>query len=149
MTLGGLAVALAYCLCIGGPVGLLTGLLAGALSGLFLFLPFLLRAAGGGDVKMLAATGVVVGLPNVAVHLFLVSVAGFILAMVLWCAGMVDGGRLKHYFRLCFDWRYDWREGAKMLPARSSEKVRVPFGVAIAAGTWMTLLWECIKLGGI
>ena len=139
-TLGGLAAALVYCLAFGGVELFASSLLAGLLAGLFLLIPFFLRSAGGGDLKMLAAAGVVVGIKEVVNLLFFVSISGFVLAVVLWCAGKVDASRLKHYFRVCFDWRYDRAAGRKSLPPRSSEKCRVPFGVAIAAGVWITLL---------
>ena len=148
-TLGGLAVALVYCLGYGGGRLFCSGLLAGVLSGLFLLIPFFMRAAGGGDVKMLAAAGVVAGLANVVILLFFVSIAGFILSIVLWVGGKVDASRLKHYFRVCFDFRYDRKAGRDSLPPRSSEKCRVPFGVAIAAGTWMTLLWSLFDGGAL
>ncbi len=147
LTLGGLAVALLYCLCWGGPVMLADGLLAAFFSALFLILPFFLHAAGGGDVKMLAASGAIVGLHDVVKLLFAVSLSGFALAIVMWCMGRVDASRLKHYFRVLFDFRYDRKAGKASLPPRSSERCRVPFGVAIAAGTWLTLLWMLIDGG--
>ena len=141
-TLGGIAVALVYCLGYGGLPLFLRGLSAGILCALFLLIPFILRAAGGGDVKMLFACGILVGLGNVLNFLFFVSVSGFLVAVVMWIAGKVDIGRIKHYVRCLFDWRYDRKKGRENLPPASSEKCRVPFGVAIAIGTWMTFAWE-------
>ena len=120
----------------------LQGLAAGLLCGLFLILPFILRAAGGGDVKMLFGCGILVGLHNVLSFLFFVSVSGFFVAVFMWLAGKVDSSRLKHYFHCLFDWRYDRNAGKQNLPPANSEKCRVPFGVAIALGTWMTFVWE-------
>ena len=146
-TLGGLALALVYCLGYGGIELFASSLLAGVLAGLFLLIPFFLHAAGGGDVKMLSAAGVIVGISEVVNLLFFMSIAGFVLAISMWCAGKVNGSRLKHYFRVCFDMGYDREAGKKALPPCSSEKCRVPFGVAIAAGVWMTLLWNLYNGG--
>lgn len=140
-TLGGIAVALVYCLGYGGLPLFLQGLSAGFLCALFLLIPFILHAAGGGDVKMLFACGILLGLENVINFLFFVSIAGFFVAVVMWIAGRVDIGRIKHYARCIFDWRYDRKSGRQNLPSANSEKCRVPFGVAIAAGVWMSFAW--------
>lgn len=144
-TLGGSAAALVYCLGYGGASLFLRGLSAGILCALFLIIPFFLHAAGGGDVKMLFACGILVGLGNVANFLFFVSIAGFLVAVVMWCAGKVDIGRIRHYLRCVFDWRYDRKRGRESLPPASSEKCRVPFGVAIAIGTWMSFAWQFLE----
>ena len=134
LTLGGAAVALAALWGAEGAAAMLDGLAAGALCGLFLLLPFFLRAAGGGDVKMLFACGVVVGMRHAVALLLFMSFAGFILAVVMAVAGRVDLARLKHWGRSLFDWRYDRKAGRAALPPRESERGRVPFGIAIAAG---------------
>ena len=54
-TLGGLAVGLTMSAGLDGISGFLDSLAAAGCGVLFLILPFLLRAAGAGDVKMLAA----------------------------------------------------------------------------------------------
>ena len=57
------------------------------------------------------------------------------------CFGMVASTRIRHYLRILFDWRYDRKKGASKLPPQTDERMRVPFGVAIAAGTVLTLLY--------
>ena len=113
---------------------MLDGLAAGLLCGLFLLLPFFLRAAGGGDVKMLFACGIIAGMRHSMALLLFTSFAGFALAVVMAVSGRVDLARLKHWGRCLFDWRYDRRAGKAALPPRESECGRVPFGVAIAVG---------------
>ena len=140
-TLGGAAVALIDCFVVGGLSYFGQGLLAGILSALFLVLPFFLHAAGGGDVKMLFACGILIGLGNIVVFLFFISIAGFILAVVMMIAGKVDAGRLIHYLNCLFNFRYDRKAGREKLLPASHEKVQVPFGVAIACGAWMTWIW--------
>lgn len=142
LTVGGASVALAVRYGAGGWVAGNAGLAGGIVCGLFLILPFILHSAGGGDVKMLFAVGCIMGLDKAAEVILFTSLAGILLMFVMLIAGMADGRRLGHYFHCLFDWRYDRAAGKAALPPKDSEKVRVPFGVAIAVGTWATLLWR-------
>ena len=145
LTLGGAAVMAAVALAAG--VNYLLGSLVTAfLVSLFLLLPFFLRAAGAGDVKMLFAAGLTAGPGNTLNLILLVSLAGLVLAAVMLVLKRVDSARLKHYLRCLFDFRYDRAEGRKKLPAADSESCRVPFGAAIAAGLWVNLLIQLIYL---
>jgi len=143
-TLGGLAVGLALAAGFGGAPGFLDSLAAAGCGVLFLILPFLLRAAGAGDVKMLAACAAFVGMRQVPFFLLAVSFAGLAVAIVMVLMRQVSAARLKHAFRTLFDWRYDRKAGAAAIPKRDDERARVPFGVAIAIGTWATLIQEAI-----
>jgi len=42
--------------------------------------------------------------------------------------------------RMLFDWRYDRKAAAAALPDRESDRVRVPFSIAIGAGVLLVLL---------
>lgn len=103
-----------------------------------------MRAAGAGDVKMLAACAAFVGLHQVPFFLMAVSFAGLLVAVVMIGARQVSAARLKHAFRTLFDWRYDRKAGAAAIPKRDDERARVPFGCAIAVGTWATLIQEAM-----
>ena len=94
---------------------------------------------GLGDVKMLAAAGVMVGWSRLLWLLWFMSLAGLALAMIMLLCKQADGARLKHYARCLLDWRYDRKAGAASLPPRESARVRVPFGVAIGAGLVLAL----------
>ena len=142
LTLGLAVFAVIVRVYLGGMAGLCDGLLGGLVCGLFLFLPFLFRSAGGGDVKMMFATGIIVGFRFSFVELLFVSIAGLLLGIGMLCFGMVMSRRMVHYLRVIFDWRYDRRKGAENLPPKSDEKGRVPFGIAIAAGTLATLAYS-------
>ena len=139
LTFGGAAVMAMVALAAGGDY-LLASLVTAFLSSLFLLLPFFLRAAGAGDVKMLFAAGLTAGPGNTLNLILLVSLAGLILAVVMLLTRRVNPARLKHYLRCLFDWRYDRAEGRKSIPPPDTEACRVPFGVAIAAGLWCNLL---------
>lgn len=141
LTLGGAAVALVWRLGMGGLPALWSGVAGGFFCALLLLLPFIMHAAGGGDVKMLFAVGAVFGRSRVVGTLLYVSLAGLALAVFFALFGRTDRSRLVHYVRCVFDWRYDRKAGRAALPPKSSEKCRVPFGLAIAAGAWLEMLW--------
>lgn len=144
LTLGGSAVILAWLFGWGGVPLVLNGLLGGVIAGGILLIPFLIRAAGAGDVKYLFAGGLLVGYPAVFPMLLLTSLYGVVLGIGMQIAGRLDGARIRHILHCLFDFRYDRKAGAEGLPDRASEKVRVPFGVAISAGIFTTLLLRII-----
>ena len=143
LTFGGAAVMAAVALAVGLHY-FLASLITAFLASLFLLLPFFLRAAGAGDVKMMFAAGLTAGPGNTLNLILLVSLAGLILAVMMLLTKRVNSARLKHYLRCLFDWRYDRAEGRKSLPSPDTEACRVPFGVAIAAGLWCNLLIQLI-----
>ena len=145
LTLGGLVVALAMAFGFGGVPALSDALIAAGCAFLFLIIPFLLRAAGAGDVKMLSAAAAFLGMQNIPFFLMATSFAGLIVAAVMVCMRQVSAARLKHAFRTLFDWRYDRKAGKAALPPKDDERARVPFGCAIALGTWATLLMEALQ----
>ena len=134
LTLAGAAVALAARLGYGGWPLLVDGFAAAAVAGFFLLIPFLLRGAGGGDVKMLFAAGAVVGWQGVLPMLWVTSLAGLVMGVAMLALGRLDGARLKHLARCAVDWRYDRRAGALALPPREDARSRIPFSVPIAVG---------------
>lgn len=143
-TLGGLAAGLIVQFGWGGVAGLLDGVEAAGVCVLFLLVPFLVRAAGAGDLKMLATCGAFVGMRQVLLLLLSVSFAGFFVAIGMLVTRKVGAARMKHAFRTLFDWRYDRKAGRADLPPREDEGNRVPFGVAIAIGTLATLVLEAV-----
>ena len=144
LTLGGLAAALVFDFGIGGLGGLADGLESAGVCILFLVLPFLVRAAGAGDLKMLAACGAYAGMRLVLPFLLAVSFAGFFVALAMLVSRKVGAARMKHAFRSLFDWSYDRKAGRATLPPREDEGNRVPFGIAIAAGLEVSLVMEAI-----
>ena len=131
----------------GGTPMLVSGLLGGLAGGAFLFVPFLMRGAGGGDVKMLFAAGVMTGLargdvmawPRVLSLLWYTSLAGLVFGVTMILLGRADTRRLRHFFRSVFDWRYDRKAAAATLPPKTSKKVSIPFSVPITIGLLLAL----------
>lgn len=145
LTLGGFAVAIAMAFGFGGVPRVLDALMAAGCGFLFLFIPFLVRAAGAGDVKMITAAAAFLGLAQVPFFLLATSFAGLFVAVVMICLKQVTAARLKHAFRSLFDWRYDRKAGRAALPPKDDEKARVPFGCAIAIGVLSTLVMELCR----
>lgn len=110
LTLGGAAAALILHAIAGGGAGVLDSLEGGAICASLLILPFLLKAAGGGDVKMLFAIGCFFGGRHALGALFYISLAGLALAF---------------FFRIL---------------VTKEKRRAVPFGLAIAAGAWLEML---------
>ena len=144
LTLGGAAVFLLMRFLSGGGSGMVNGLIGGVIGGGFLLIPFLMRGAGAGDVKLFFAVGILMGLPAVFPVMVLSTIFGLILGCFMLIAGKTDSARLKHWFLCCTNWNYDRVEGRKHLPEKTNEAVRIPFGVAIAAGTWCGLILNAL-----
>lgn len=140
---GGILIMLAIAFGAGTSYALMS-LVTAFLSALFLLLPFFLRAAGAGDVKMLFAAGLIAGPGSTLNLILLVSLSGLVLAVVMLCFRRINTARLKHYCRCLFDFRYDREGGRKNLPDPDTEACRVPFGVAIAAGLFLNLLMQLL-----
>lgn len=141
-TLGGLAMGLCVQAGFFGWNGLQSGLCSAGIAVLFLLIPFFLRASGAGDVKMLAAAAAFLPVGEMPLFLMAVSFAGVFVAIAMLLTRKVTAARLKHAFRSIFDWRYDRKAGAAAIPKKDDERARVPFGIAIAIGTWFTLGME-------
>lgn len=122
--------------------GVVSSIIGGLIGGAFLLIPFLLRGAGAGDVKMLLSVGCLSGFPGVFMTLVITSILGTILGIAMMIYGKVDTARVKHFFRCCFDFRYDRKAGRENLPDLKREKLRIPYGVAIALGTLLNMIWS-------
>jgi prepilin peptidase CpaA len=119
----------------------LGGAIAGGLIGGGAFLVFfLLHAMGAGDVKLIAAVGCFVG-PSTSLQIVLASaIAGGIFAILfsLW------QGRLRTVLRNATDLiKFHAAVGAEVHPTlnlSNPQSVRLPYGVAIAAGVLYSVL---------
>lgn len=147
LTLGGFAVALCAQAGFGGWGGFLDGLTAAGIVSALIIPLVLIRAAGSGDWKMMAAAAALIGLRALPLFLFACSVAGLIVMIVMLCCHQVSGVRLKHYFRCAFDWTYDRVAGKAALPPKDDKRVSIPFGVAIAIGAVTTVGLELAMAG--
>jgi len=120
--------------------GLLEGLFGMFLCGGVFFLLFVAHAMGGGDVKLMAAVGAWVGYRHAGIALIVCALTGGLIAL-----GYVVV--LKRY-RTTFSnigaaIKFHATHGLRVNPAlnlSSANTVRMPYGVAIAAGAVGTLI---------
>lgn len=120
--------------------GLLEGLLGLVICGGVFFLLFVVHAMGGGDVKLMAAVGAWVGYHNASTALIVCALAGGLIAL-----GYVIV--LKRYrttvSNIASLLRFHATSGMRVNPElnlSSARAVRMPYGVAIAAGAVGTLI---------
>ena len=127
LTLGGIVLGLGSAFITGWFPGLWDSLLGLAIAG-GVFLPFcLLGVVGGGDMKLLAATGAIVGYPLVLRVLTGTCIAGGLLAVGIMAWHGVLLSMLSNAFRIMVGMPRKGR-GLRNPPM-------VPYGIAIAAGT--------------
>ena len=114
----------------------------GLFVGLAVFFPlFALGAMGAGDVKLMAAVGAWIGATAILYVALYASVAGGVLAVIVALRRRYLRQALSNMRMLVTYW---WVEGVKPLPAltiESTQSLRLPYAVAIAAGLAVTL-WK-------
>lgn len=144
ITVGGLAVALVLRLSIGGIDGFVSGLLGALLAFLISFPLFMLKGMGGGDVKLLTAVGAFLGPYSTFVALLATALVGGVLAIVV----SLRRGRLRSSlsgtFLVMRGLALKAVSGGEVdaVPTLETEgAVTVPYGVAIAVGAVIGLLW--------
>lgn len=123
-----------------------TGLVSGGVSAVGLALVLVPAALKGrmgwGDVKLMAGVGAVLGFPAVMAAAAFISLVGALQAVVtlLW-----EGAVFETLGHLVRRWavRVRWlQEGAGDAPRR-----HIPYGVAIALGTFWAMWWQHDRLG--
>jgi len=118
--------------------GLLTSLAAGLICGAIFLIFYLAGGMGAGDVKLIAAVGCLAGLSNTAYLLVLTSLAGGAMGIVF----ALMRGRLKETLLNVGEITTHHRKsGLKPHPdlnVRNGSTLRLPYGVAIAAGSSIT-----------
>jgi len=107
----------------------------GVLVGGGVFLPFcLMGVVGGGDMKLMAATGAILGWPNVLYALTDTCMAGGILALAIMAWNGVLLTTLSNVFRILVG-----------MPRRTQglrNPPMVPYGIAIACGTLFSIFFR-------
>ena len=139
LTFGAAAVGMAFSAATAGGAGLGWSV-AGWAVGVVLFLPlFVLRAMGGGDVKLLAAFGAWLG----PVLVFWVAVYGAIAGGVLAVPWLLLRGRLGETlagtWSIVAHWRQAGLQPHPVLTLENPRAVRMPYALPIALGALATL----------
>ena len=144
ITVGGFAIALVLRVSTGGTEALVSGLLGALLAFLLTFPLFLLKGMGGGDVKLLTAAGAFLGPYRTFVALLATAVVGGVLAIAVSLYRRRLGRSLVGTFTVVRGLALKALSGGEVnaVPTLETEgAVTVPYGVAIAAGSVIGLLW--------
>ena len=144
ITVGGLAVALVLRLSTGGVEALLGGLLGALLAFLITFPLFMLRSMGGGDVKLLTAVGAFLGPYNTFIALLATALVGGVLAIVVSLQRKRLGASITGTFSVMRGLALKAISAGEVdaVPTLETEgAVTVPYGLAIAVGAVVGLLW--------
>ena len=110
---------LLFGLITGGRAGIVNSLIGLSVSGGIFFFFWLLKAMGGADVKLMAGVGAFLGWPAVLDALFFTALAGGVMAI------------------LFLIWKRKPKGGE---PEVSPRKQTLPYGVAIAVGTVLSMI---------
>jgi len=124
---------------------LASAMLAGLAAGGVFLVFYLAGGMGGGDVKLITAVGSCAGLSHVAAILIATAIAGGIFAVVLALAA----GRLKQTLanvaKLLSHHGSAGLHPHPDLNVQNSRTLRLPYGMAIGAGTAMTLVGALLE----
>ena len=147
LTGGALVAALLVRTFLAGWSAAAAGLAGAGIAGGVLFLPFVARGMGGGDVKLMAAVGAWVGVGHVLALIMSTAIAGGILAL----------------FYIAIHRRISatiWRVGQRLrfhlvsgivphpdVEASSASSLRLPYSLAIAAGALFVLISSSMPVG--
>lgn len=126
LSLGGVALGLTVHAWLGGWSGLADSLIGCAVGFGVFFIFFLLGGMGGGDVKLMAAFGAILGYPQIITAAVLTALAGGLMALgyLLWA-------KLSRVAR-----------GERRDPARPDRKNFLPYAPAISLGVLLSFLSE-------
>jgi prepilin peptidase CpaA len=144
ITVGGLAVALVLRAVTGGAEGLLGGLLGALLAFLLAFPLFMLKGMGGGDVKLLTAAGAFLGPYRTIVALLATALIGGVLAILVSARRKRLGASVVGTYTVVRGLALKALSGGEVNAMPTLETrgaVTVPYGLAIAAGSVVGLLW--------
>lgn len=120
--------------------------LAGLLTGLASLMPlYLLRATGAGDVKLMGMIGAFIGVQSVLAAALYTVLAGGLLALVFMLRPGVAKQALANVRTLVNAWvlHANTGPGQRLRPLQSTA-ARLPYAVAIVAGTCAALRWPLI-----
>lgn len=125
---------------LGGWRGISTAMLAGLAAGMAFLLFYVAGGMGGGDVKLITAVGACAGLSHVAAILIATAIAGGIFAVALALVAGRLRQTLSNVVKLVSHHGSAGLQPHPDLNLGNSRALRLPYGIAIGAGTAMTLL---------
>ena len=136
LTVGGLVAALGFRTCVSGRAGLEAALAGALLGGGILFVPFLVRGIGGGDVKLMAAVSAWLGIAHTLVFILATALAGGLWALGYLAFRKQTGEALS---RMAQTVRFHLAFGIQPLERRG-RSIHLPYSLAIASGAFFVFL---------
>ncbi len=147
LSLTALVAGLSLHLTLDGWRGLLGSLAAALIAGVIFLIFHIAGGMGAGDVKLIAGVAALVGLSHTSYLLVFTSLAGGAMALLL---SLLRGQLLQTLGNVTTLVRHHRQEGLTPHPeinVRNSSTLRLPYGVAIAAGCMLTMVsWHA---GGV
>jgi prepilin peptidase CpaA len=140
----GFLLGLSLHLALGGWTQLLTSFAGGLICGLVFLMFYLAGGMGAGDVKLIAATGAIAGFSQIAYLLVLTAIAGGILAVGL---ALIRGRLRETVMNVAVLATHHSHEGLRPHPdlnVTNVQTLRLPYALAIAAGSLLTLYFQVI-----
>jgi prepilin peptidase CpaA len=119
--------------------GLFSSLAAGLICGVIFLIFYLAGGMGAGDVKLITAVGCLAGLSNSASVLVITALAGGVMAI---CFALSRGQLKSTLFNVAKLATHHKDQGLTPHPeinVRNASTLRLPYGLAIAAGSCITL----------
>jgi prepilin peptidase CpaA len=141
-TLSTLAGALLLQVTIGGLHALALSFLASALAGSLFLVLFLAGGMGGGDVKLMAAIAAGIGLSDTGALLVFTALCGGAMAILVmvWHGRVLDS--IRNVGRIALHHSEHGLEPHPELNVRNNRNLRLPYALAITAGTLLTISLE-------
>jgi len=125
--------------------GVWTSLAAGLICGVIFLLFYIAGGMGAGDVKLILAVGCIAGLSNITYLLLLTAITGGLMGVGL---AMLRGKLKETLFNVSTITKHHGEVGLKPHPelnVRNNATLRLPYGLAIAAGAVVTLYLHGIQ----
>jgi prepilin peptidase CpaA len=144
ITLPGFAFGLLLHLTLGGWRQLLSSLAGGLTCGVVFLVFYLAGGMGAGDVKLMMAVGSIAGLPHTAYLLALTAIAGGVMAVGLALARGQLRQTITNVGELAAHHRQQGLEPHPDLNIGNPQTLRLPYGLAIAAGCVLTLYFQVV-----
>jgi len=128
----------------GGWSHLLSALAAGTICGLVFLVFYLAGGMGAGDVKLIFAVGCIAGLSHVAYLLVLTAISGGVMAVGV---ALVRGRLQQTLMNVALLTSHHTRQGLRPhseLNLSNAHTVRLPYALAIAGGSILTLYFQAL-----